>query len=152
VSSFKPSERADQVQSREEVACGFLVARGDTSELLDIIEEAFDEVAFGVEREIAIARLLAIRFWWDDRFDGSNLKAADEAIGVVAFVAEDRFGPHLRGEHFGLNDVMDLPTGETEHQRIAQGIDDRVDFAGKAPARAAYRLVEAPFFRAPALC
>jgi hypothetical protein len=51
-----------------------------------------------------------------------------------------------------LVDIVDLPAGETERQRIAQGVDDHMDFGGQAAARAAYGLVEAPFLRAPALC
>src|SRR5271170_6929719 len=70
MSSFKPSEGAGgagPMQAREEVASGFFVAGGDASELFDKIEKALDEIAFGVEGEVAIARDLAIRFWPDGR-------------------------------------------------------------------------------------
>jgi hypothetical protein len=50
------------MQAREEVASGFFVAGGDASELFDKIEKALDEIAFGVEGEVAIARDPAIRF------------------------------------------------------------------------------------------
>lgn len=43
------------MQAREEIARGLFVARGDAPELFDKIEEAFDQIALGVEREIAIA-------------------------------------------------------------------------------------------------
>ena len=58
----------------------------------------------------------------------------------------------LGGERRGLGDVMDLAAGETERQGISQGIDDRMDFRRQPATRAPYGLVEAPFFRAPALC
>jgi hypothetical protein len=140
------------MQASEKIAGGFFVAGGDTPELLDKLEEAFDEVAFGVEREVAIPFDLAVRFWRDDRLDGSDFKARNKAASVVAFVGEEGLGPHLGGERFGLVDVVDLPAGETERQRVAQGVDDHMDFGGQAAARAAYGLVEAPFLRAPALC
>jgi hypothetical protein len=47
---------------------------------------------------------------------------------------------------------VDMPAGEAERQRIAEGVDDHMNFGGQAAARAAYGLVEAPFLRAPALC
>jgi len=48
------------MQSREEVSRGFLVACCDPPKMLDYIEEPFDEIAFTIEREIAIALDLAI--------------------------------------------------------------------------------------------
>ena len=48
------------MQAGEEIACSFLVAGRDAAELFDEIEEALDEVAFGVEGEVAIAFDLAI--------------------------------------------------------------------------------------------
>ena len=140
------------MQASEKIAGGFFVACGNTSELLDELEEAFNEAAFGVECEVAIPFDLAVRFWRDDRLDGSDFKALNKAVSVVAFVGEEGLGLHLGGECFGLVDIVDLPAGETERQRIAQGVDDHMDFGGQAAARAAYGLVEAPFLRAPALC
>ena len=73
-------------------------------------------------------------------------------VGVVSFVGEEGVGFDLGSQRFGLGDVMDLATGETERQRISQGIDDGMDFGREATTRAADGLVEAPFLRAPALC
>jgi hypothetical protein len=42
VSSFEPSEGADEVQAGEEIARGLLVAGCDTSEMFDGIEEALE--------------------------------------------------------------------------------------------------------------
>ena len=140
------------MQSREEIACSFFVAGRDAAELFDEIEEALDEIAFGVEGEVAIERDLAIRFWRDDRLDGPDFEALNEAVGVVAFVAEEGLGLHFSRECFSLGDVVDLAAGEAERQWVAQGVDDHMDLGGRAAARAAYGLVETPFLRAPALC
>jgi len=140
------------MQACEEIARSLFVACRDAPELFDKIEEAFDQIAFGVKGEIAIAFDRAICFWRDDRPDGARFKALDKAVGVIGFVGKKRFGSHLGGECFGLIDVMDLPAGQAERQRIAQGVDDHMDFGGQAAARAAYGLIEAPFLRAPALC
>jgi hypothetical protein len=47
---------------------------------------------------------------------------------------------------------VDLAAGEAERHRIAESVDDHMDFGGQAAARAAYGLVETPFLSAPALC
>ena len=140
------------MQAGEKIARGFLVASRDAAELFDEIEEALDEVALGIEGEVAIAGDLAIRFWRDDRLDVPDFEALNKAVGVVAFVAEKGLGLHLGREGFSLGDVVDLAAGEAERQPVAQGIHDHMDLGGQAAARAAYRLVETPFLRAPALC
>ena len=140
------------MQASKEVARGFFVAGRDAAELFDEIEEALNEIAFGVEGEVAISRDLAIRFWRDDRLDGSHFKALDEGVGVVALVAEEGLGLHFGGEGFSLGDVMDLSAREAERQWVAQSVHDHMDLGGRAAARAAYRLVETPFLRVPALC
>ena len=140
------------MQAGEEIACGFFVAGRDASELFDELKETLDEVAFGVEREVAIAPDLAIRFWRDDRLDGADFEVLNKAIGVVALVAEEGLRLHFGREGLGLGDVVDLPAGEAERQRVAQGVDDHMDLGGRAAARAAYGLVETPFLSAPALC
>jgi hypothetical protein len=48
------------VETGEKVPRGLLVARGDGPKMLDYIEEPLDEVALGIEREVAIAFDLAI--------------------------------------------------------------------------------------------
>ena len=140
------------MQAGEEIARSFFVAGGNASELFDELKETLDEVAFGVEGEVAIASDLAVRLWRDDWLDGSHFEALDEGVGVVALVAEVGFGLHFSGEGFSLGDVVDLAAGEAERQRVAQGVDDHMDLGGRAAARAAYGLVEPPFLRAPALC
>ncbi len=63
------------MEACEEVSRGLLVSRRDGSELLDEIEEALDEIAFGIEREVAVAFDLAVRLRRDDRRDGARFEA-----------------------------------------------------------------------------
>ena len=140
------------MEGGEEIARGFFVAGRDTSELFDKLKEALDQVALGVEGEVAIARDLTVRFWRNDRLDGAHVEALDEGVGVIALVAEEGFGRHFSREGFSLGDVVDLPASQAKRQRVAQGVDDHMDLGGGAAARAAYGLVETPFLRAPALC
>ena len=140
------------MQAGEEIARGFFVAGRDASELFDELKETLDEVALGVEGEVAIASDLAVRFGGMTGLMARTSRLSNEGVGVVALVAEEGFGLRFGREGFGLGDVVDLAAGEAERQRVAQGVDDHMDLGGQAAARAAYGLVEPPFLRAPALC
>jgi hypothetical protein len=140
------------MQAGEEIARSFFVAGRDASELFDELKETLDEVALGVEGEVAIASDLTVRLWRDDGLDGSHFEALDEGVGVIALVAEEGFGLRSSREGFSLGDIVDLAAGEAERQRVAQGVDDHMDLGGQSAARAAYGLVDPPFLRAPALC
>ena len=140
------------MKAGEKVAGGFLVAGCDGPEMLDGIEEALDEIALGVKREVAVAFDLAVGFWRDDRGDGAYFQARDEAAGVITLVGEKGSGLDFGGQRFGLRDVVNLAAGEAERQGISQGIDDGMDFRRQSATRTADGLVRAPFFSAPALC
>jgi hypothetical protein len=118
VSSFKPSKRANQLQTRGEIAGGFLVTCGDTSELFDELEETFDQIALAIKGEIAIAFVLAIRLWRNDRLDRARPEAGNVGIGVVALVGQDGFRLDLCGQRFSLGDVVDLACGQSERERV----------------------------------
>ena len=89
---------------------------------------------------------LAVRLGRDDRFDRALFEAGDEAVGVVALVAEERARLDLGGQGFGLGDVVGLAAGEAQRERIAESIDDRMDLGRQTAARAADGLVFAVFF------
>ena len=152
MSSFEPGQGADQMETGAEILGGLLVARGDASELFDKLEEAFDEIALSIQGEIAFSFGFAIGLGRNNHFDLAPFEAGDEAIRVVAFVSQDGLRLHLGDKRLGLSDVVNLPAGQAQRQRIAQGVDDDMNFGRQAAARAAYGLVETPFFRAPALC
>ena len=152
MSSFEPSQGANELQSCEKIARGLFVARGDATEVFDELEESFDQIALAVKREIAIAFVLAIRLWRDDRLDRARPEAGNEDVGVVALVGEDGFRLDLCGQRFSLGDVVNLTCGQSERERVSQRIDDHMDLCGQTAARTTYSLVDAFFLRAPALC
>ena len=105
-----------------------------------------------VMRVIAIAFVLAIRLWRDDRLDPARPEAGNVGVGVVALVGQDGFWLDLCGQRLSLVDVVDLTFGQSERERVSQRIDDHMDFRGQTAARTADGLVDAFFLRAPALC
>jgi len=140
------------MESGEEVSGSFFVARGDAAKLLDILKEALDQISLGIQGVVAFALGFAVGLGRNDRLDVSTLEAGDEGVRVVTFVSQDSLRLQLGHERFGLCDIVRLSAGEAQRQRVAQGVYDDMNFGGQAAARATYSLVEAPFFRAPALC
>ena len=122
------------MQTGKIVACGFFVAGGDATKMLDGIEEPFNEVAFPVEREVAVALDLPVGFGRDHRPNGPHLKALDEGVAVISFVAKHCFGLDLSREGFSLCDVVRLARGEADRERVSQSIDNGVDFSRQAAA------------------
>lgn len=114
--------------------------------MLDLVEEALNEVAFAVQGEVAGARLFPVGLRRDDRGDLALFEAVDELIGVVALVAKHRVGVEAFEQQLGLRDIGGLPRRERQRDGVAERIDDRMDLRRQAAARAPDGLVLANFF------
>lgn len=90
MSSFKPDECTCELQSGQEVAGGLFVAGCDSSEVFDDVEKSFNEIALTIKREVACTLDFAIGFRWNNHLDAALLEAFDVAVGIIAFVAEQR--------------------------------------------------------------
>jgi hypothetical protein len=144
-------DSGSQLHSGNKISGEFVVACGDSSKVLEFIEEALDEVAFAVEREIANPVGFAVRFWRDDRSDFALGQGGDKRIGVEGLVGDQGVGIGGFNQIRGARQIMGLTWGEDQVDRIAKSIDKSVDFGCQSAARPADRL-RAVFFRAPALC
>ena len=118
----------------KEIPGEFVVARGDGAELLELIEEALDEISFAVECEVACARSLAVGLGWDDRGDLALDEDADEWIGVVSFVADQGIWVDVLDQRFGASKIMRLSGGEHQLDGIAQRIGERMNLGGQSAA------------------
>ena len=70
--------------------CQFVVSRGDTPEVLDASEEAFDQVAVFVEMAIEMALDESIGAGRDDGLGPRRLDDRNKVIGIVALVGSLR--------------------------------------------------------------
>lgn len=133
----------------------FVVSGGDAPELLDLVEEPFDEVPLpvnpGREDEAALAIGLG-------RNVGPSLPLGGfgpDGIAVIALVGQQN-GPltEVLRQGVGLGAVGNLPGGQTQVDGAAFRIDERVDFAGEAPTGTSHAaIVSSPFFPvAPCWC
>ena len=119
--------------------------------MLEFVEEALDEVAFAIEREVAMPRRFAIGFWGNHRGDASLRERVRQRIGVVSLVAKQGTRIDTVDQLLCASQIVGLPRRKHQFDRIAQGIDQRMDFGRQSSAGSADRLF-AVFFRAPALC
>ena len=151
LSSVEQDCSGDQLDSGKEISGEFVVARGDGSEVLELIEEALDEVAFAIEREVARPLDLTVRFGRDDGSDCPPGESVNERIGIVSLVTDQGIWIGVLDQWLCASEIMRLTWREHQLDRVAESIDKRMNFGGQSAARAADRL-PAIFFRAPALC
>jgi hypothetical protein len=141
------------VDAGEEVAGGFVIARGDSPKLLESAKEVLDQVARLVEVFIVMAWISPTAFGRDDRRLAGFLERLDDAlVGVEGLVGDDDVGRHAGQQRIGAVEIMGLAGGEKEAGWIAERIDGGDDLGAKSPAAASDRLLRGVFLRAPALC
>jgi hypothetical protein len=114
--------------------------------VLELVEEALDEVALTVESKVGLARVFAVGLRGNDWRDAAVLERLDERVGVVAFVGEKGFRLDLLQQRLRLRDVGRLPRRERQCDRVAQRIDEGMYLRRQAAARAPDGLVFAVFF------
>jgi hypothetical protein len=135
--SSSPNEEGNQVQEGHEVVSGFLETRKDAAIMLDLVEKAFDEVAFLVKMPVVDPRVEAIGTGRDDRLHTAFLHDLHERVGIVALIADHGVGRECPDQPFGLPDVGRWSTGEDEDQGVTQGIGDGMNLGAKAAPRTA---------------
>jgi hypothetical protein len=137
----------------EEVASSLIIARGDSTELLESGEEVLDQVARLEQVAVVVAADFPVGLGRDHHgLTGHEKRINDPLLGIERLIGDQRLGLHRRQQFVGTDEIMFLAAGQGEANRIAERIDQRVDFGAQSAARAADRLVLAGFFWAPALC
>ena len=139
------------MNSGEENLGELIVTRRDGPEMLELVEETLNEIAVAVEGEVAGARGFSIGFGWDDWDDRSIVEGGDESVGVERLVGDQSAGIDGFDERFSASQIVILARAEHHLNRIAEGIDERVNLGGQSAAGSADGL-RTVFFCAPALC
>jgi hypothetical protein len=89
------------VQHGAVVACRFLIAGGDTAELLELGEEALDEVAFLVERLVERPLAGPGGVVGDDGDGARRCNAGAKVVSIVGRIRQDRRWPAVRMSRIG---------------------------------------------------
>lgn len=128
-------------------------ARCDGSVVLNLVEEALDEVAAFIETW-AESRWIDTMVEWSD-VGGCALVGDHGAqrIAIVAAIGQQDALARQRAEHvLGTFAIMGLALGQLERDGEAACIDERVDLGRKPAAGAAHATTSTAFFSLLAAC
>jgi hypothetical protein len=135
------------VDRGEEIPGGFVITGRDGAELFEFAEEILDEMARLVSLFVVIALDFAVFLWRDHRRLSCRAQRFDDAlVGVEGFVRQQSIGPHPRQQRVGALQIMVLARRQQERKRIAQRVNESMDFGAQPAFAAPYRLVFARFF------
>jgi len=92
--------------------------------VLELIEEALDEVAFAIERKVARALGLTVGLGWNDRSNPPLGEGVDERVSIICLVANQGIWVGFLDQWPGTSKIMSLAWSKHQLDGIAQGIDD----------------------------
>ena len=87
--SSHPETGGSEGDSSEEVPCEFVEACGDPSEVLELAEEALDEIALAIDASIDGSMDEPLAGRRDMRFGPGSADQVEQSVGVVAPVGND---------------------------------------------------------------
>jgi len=139
------------VDAGEESFTELVVTGGDGAKMLEFVEEALDQVALTVEDEVARQRRCPSGMRRNHRGDLPFGEDVDEGVRIVCLVADQGGWVELCEQRLCVSKIVVLSWRKHQRDRIAQCVDQSVNFGAQSAARSADRL-RAVFFAAPALC
>jgi hypothetical protein len=147
-----PEARCGKSDGSEEVPGELVVSGGDTSEVLQLVEQALDEVAPSVEGVVDRALLPSVALGRDVRPGAVFGDQIEDGLGVIAAVGDGIGGRIEAVEQDGHGGFVGrLTRGQDEPDRQAVGIGDGVDLRAQSSTRPTDGVIRAPFFP-PAAC
>ena len=153
MSSIKPNNGCDELDSGEKIPGCLVVSGGNRAELFKFGEEILDQMARLVEVPVVVTGGFAVCLGRDDQgLGGVAQRLNDTFIGIECFVGDQRVGLHGWQQLVGTVQIMGLTAGQAKVDGIAQCVDQGVDFGAQPPTRSTDGLVFAVFLGAPALC
>jgi hypothetical protein len=117
------------VYSREEVAGGLVIACGDGSKLLEFGKEVLNQMPCRVSVTVEFPWLLTIGLRRDHRsLSRSSLWLDYSPVGIEGLIGDQHIGLHIWQEFVSPHKVMGSATGQMKTNRIAERINQGVDF------------------------
>lgn len=156
--SLATFESGDEIEEAGVVSGELVVPGGDATEVFDLVEEAFDQVAIFVDHSVEAAPLGCCRASRDHRNRAGCSNGIHGALAIIAFVGQNPVCAQPFEQWLDLGDVIALSTRENEANRIAQRIGCGMDLGAQPAFGASQRVSFKPifgliaFFGAPALC
>ena len=128
---------AASLTSGEVVGVVLFEASCDSPEVLELVEEALDQVAVAVKPSAEDWNVYPVRHWLDVGPGTPACDSGTQNVAVVAAISEHDLAFPEGGEQVrSTAAIVGLALGQLDHDRIAVGIDHSVDFGGQATSRA----------------
>src|SRR3984957_16246214 len=137
--THKPEPYSDggEFDEGEVVFVVLFVARRHGSEMFDLVEEAFDQVAEAIEVGAEGWDVHPVWHWLDVAPRALTCEARPQGVAVVTAVGEEDLALAETGEHVvSASPVMSLPGRQLQQNRQAVGVDEGMDFRGQSASRA----------------
>ena len=129
----EPDQSTNETEKTEIPVGQFLKSRKDPAEILDFVDETFNEMPFFVKMHIILAQFLAFGSRRNNRFGFVLFNdKPDKIIGIIRFIGNQPLKIKVDNQGFTLSDVVPLTTGQNKAQRITQTIDTDVNFGTEA--------------------
>jgi hypothetical protein len=104
---------------------------------LSLLKKRSMRLAFAIEDEVVRARGFSVGFGGDDWGDRSIVEGGDEGVGVERLVSDQSAGIDGFDQRFSTNEIVILARAEHHLDRIAEGVDERVNLGGQSAAGSA---------------
>ncbi len=133
----------------KEVWSRLLVPGGDTSELFDQADEPLDLLPVLVQMFVIITWHFPVLLRRDHRLTSLSLRRRHDRIAVVRLVEKIGFRLMLLDQRLGLRDVRRLTGRQDELDRVAQGVDEDMEFVLNPPRELPSAASLCPLFYRP---
>ena len=117
--------------------------------MFDFADKTFDQMPFTVPPFVVLTQDVGALMGWNHRFNASIQQIFDEVGCRVAPVGNQSLKLESLQQVLGLGNIVALPSGQAETQRVSQSIHRHMDLSGESTSAASESLL-AVFFSAPA--
>ena len=122
------------MDDRREARVGFVVARGDAAEFLDLAEEVLDQMAPLVHLEVAGNADSPVGLGRDHGDRAAIVQIGAQCVAIEGLVRQQGGEVEILQKRGPTNAVVSLPRQQDEAYEIAQRIDQSDDLGRKATA------------------
>ena len=102
--------------------------------MLDLVDEALNQVPLAIQVLIILSLLKAILLWWNHSLNVFDRESFDQCIRVVAFVSDQCLRLKAFDQCSSLRAVVTLACGQDKAQRIAKRINGDMNLRREAAA------------------
>jgi len=132
---------------REEVLREFVIAGSNAPEVLELVEEALDQITLAIKCLAEAWFPFAIGFCRDVGNSALGLDQVADAIGIIGFVSKND-GARIETIEQAISGgaIMGLSGGQAEPDREPLRINDGVDLGGEPTSGVTETMISIPLF------